>query len=43
MSEVLLETQGHVATLTLNRPDRMNAISVTMLGEPQTILVVALQ
>jgi len=33
MSEVLLETEGHVATLTLNRPTRLNAISPTMLDE----------
>ena len=31
MSEVLLSTEGAVATLTLNRPDRLNAISATML------------
>ncbi|HKJ25399.1 MAG TPA: enoyl-CoA hydratase/isomerase family protein, partial [Myxococcota bacterium] len=33
MSEVLLETEGHVATLTLNRPERLNAITPTMLDE----------
>lgn len=31
--EVLYEVDGHVATITLNRPDRMNAISMAMLGQ----------
>jgi enoyl-CoA hydratase/carnithine racemase len=31
MSELLVEKQGPVATLTLNRPERLNAISVGML------------
>lgn len=31
MSEVLVERDGPVATLVLNRPDRLNAISVSML------------
>ena len=31
MSEVLLSRDGHVATVTLNRPDRLNAISDPML------------
>jgi enoyl-CoA hydratase/carnithine racemase len=31
MSEVLLSRDGHVATITLNRPDRLNAISGPML------------
>ena len=30
--EVLYETEGHIATITLNRPDRMNTISPTMLS-----------
>jgi len=33
MSEVLLSTEGAVATLTLNRPDRLNAITARMLDE----------
>jgi enoyl-CoA hydratase/carnithine racemase len=32
-SEVLVEVDGHVATITLNRPHRRNAISVRMLVE----------
>jgi enoyl-CoA hydratase/carnithine racemase len=31
--EVLFETKGHIATITLNRPERMNTISPTMLNE----------
>ncbi len=31
MTDVLYERDGHVATITLNRPDRMNAISGPML------------
>jgi enoyl-CoA hydratase/carnithine racemase len=33
MSEVLYEKEGGVAVLTLNRPERLNAISVAMLAE----------
>ncbi len=33
MSEVLVERDGHVGTLTLNRPERMNAISGPMLEQ----------
>jgi enoyl-CoA hydratase/carnithine racemase len=31
MSELLVEKKDHVATITLNRPERMNAISTNML------------
>ena len=31
MSELLVEKSGAIGTLTLNRPERLNAISVTML------------
>ncbi len=31
MSELLVERKGHIGLLTLNRPDRMNAISAPML------------
>ena len=33
MQEVLVERDGHVATLTLNRPERLNAISGPMLEQ----------
>jgi enoyl-CoA hydratase/carnithine racemase len=33
MSEVLYEVEDGILTLTLNRPDRMNAFTPTMLGE----------
>ena len=33
MSDVLFERDGHVATITMNRPDRLNAISGPMLAE----------
>jgi enoyl-CoA hydratase/carnithine racemase len=33
MSEVLIEDRGHVRWITLNRPERMNAITGTMLGD----------
>jgi enoyl-CoA hydratase/carnithine racemase len=39
MSEVLLERDGHVATVTLNRPERLNAITGTMLARLSEALV----
>ena len=39
MSDVLIERDGHVATITLNRPDRLNAISGPMLRELSRLLV----
>ena len=32
MSELLYEKEGGIATITLNRPDRLNAISTGMLA-----------
>ena len=32
MSDILFEVEHHVATITLNRPDRLNAISGPMLA-----------
>ena len=37
-STLLLEVSGVVATVTLNRPDKRNAISATMIAELQTAL-----
>ena len=37
-STLLLEVSGVVATITLNRPDKRNAISATMIAELQTAL-----
>ena len=31
--QLLVEQQGHILVLTLNRPDRLNAISRDMLDE----------
>jgi len=39
MEEVLCEIEDHVATITLNRPDRLNAISYAMLDGLGKLLV----
>ena len=39
MDEVLFEVDAHVATLTLNRPDRMNAITPSMLDRLSELLL----
>ena len=39
MPDVLLTRDGHVATITLNRPDRLNAISGPMLADLSRLLV----
>ena len=39
MPDVLLTRDGHVATITLNRPDRLNAISGPMLADLSRMLV----
>jgi enoyl-CoA hydratase/carnithine racemase len=39
MTDLLYEKKGHVATLTLNRPERMNAISMEMLAQLGEALV----
>jgi enoyl-CoA hydratase/carnithine racemase len=41
MSEVLYEVSDHVATITLNAPERMNTISGAMLDELSTHLLAA--
>jgi len=41
MSELLYEKDGAIATITLNRPERLNAISVGMLDELSRRLVEA--
>ena len=41
MSDLLYGVDGHVATITLNRPDRLNAISVPMLEALSRALVAA--
>jgi enoyl-CoA hydratase/carnithine racemase len=38
MPDLLVETRGPLALLTLNRPDRLNAITVAMLNELTTAL-----
>ena len=37
-STLILDNSGPVATITLNRPDKRNAISATMIAELQTAL-----
>jgi methylglutaconyl-CoA hydratase len=37
-STLLLDLTGHVATITLNRPEKRNAISAVMIAELQTAL-----
>jgi len=37
-NELLVEQDGHILTITLNRPDRLNAISGPMLGALSTTL-----
>ena len=41
MPDILLENKDHVATITLNRPDRLNAISGEMLNRLSEILLEA--
>ena len=41
MSDLLYAVEGHVATITLNRPERLNAISVPMLDALSEALVAA--
>ena len=38
MPEVLYETGGRVATLTLNRPQRLNAITATLVEDLRAAL-----
>jgi enoyl-CoA hydratase/carnithine racemase len=38
MADVLCERDGHVATITMNRPDRLNAISPAMLSDLGALL-----
>jgi enoyl-CoA hydratase len=33
LEQVLLDADGHIATVTLNRPDQRNPLSATMLGD----------
>lgn len=38
METILLETQGHIATITINRPKALNALSTQVLTELNTVL-----
>src|SRR5215471_13919368 len=38
MTEVLLDVAGHVATVTLNRPERRNALSSTLIASLREVL-----
>jgi len=38
LSDVLLETEGAVATLTMNRPEQRNPLSTTMIGDLRSAL-----
>ncbi|MCL4143333.1 UNVERIFIED_CONTAM: hypothetical protein GTU68_031083 [Idotea baltica] len=35
---IVVETQGHVGTITLNRPESLNALNATLVGELATAL-----
>src|SRR5438309_10585719 len=37
-STLILETTGQITTITLNRPDKRNAMSAAMIAEIQTAL-----
>ena len=39
MPDILLESKDHIATVTLNRPDRLNAISGEMLNRLSEVLL----
>ncbi len=39
--QLLYDIDGHIATLTFNRPDRMNTITTTMLGRLSEVLLEA--
>lgn len=38
MSEILLDKQGSIARITLNRPDKLNALTATMVAEWRKVL-----
>ena len=39
MGELIVERDGHIAVVTLNRPERLNAITTTMLDELSKALI----